>query len=73
MEPSPQKEPHLIQQSWLKAELTRIDQYEAAILRFGTVYARYEIVPRRPHLEKPRGHTYLTHARRLIPRRKTAA
>lgn len=55
---------------WLIKEMERIDCEERNVVRFGTVYLKYGRTPNRPEAEKPRGHTYLTHARRLIPRRR---
>ena len=56
---------------WLIQEMERIDCEERNVVRFGTVYLKYGRTPNRPEAEKPRGHTYLTHARRLIPRRRS--
>jgi len=56
---------------WLNEQIKRVEKDEAAHVRFGTVYVRYGVVPQRPTSDKPGVHTYLTHARRLIPRRKT--
>ena len=55
---------------WLIKEMERIDCEERNVVRFGTVYLKYGRTPNRPEAEKPRGHTYLTHARRLVPRRR---
>ena len=66
MEPTP----HFVQYSWLKEQEKRIDLDEAAIVRFGTVYVRYGVLPHKPPLDKPGTQTYLTYARQLIPRRR---
>lgn len=55
---------------WLAEEEERVRRDESALARFGTVYARYGTVPHRPCADKPTAHTYLTHARRLIPRKR---
>lgn len=56
---------------WLHKQIERVEREEVAHARFGTVYVRYGVVPERPVSEKPPAHTYLTHARRLIPRRRS--
>ena len=63
--------PRCLAFEWLNREMDRIDYEERSVVRFGTVYVKYGRTPNRPEAEKPRGHTYLTHARRLIPRRRS--
>jgi hypothetical protein len=57
---------------WLNREMERIDR-EERVFRFGTVYVKYGKIPNMPEAKKPDRNTYLTQARRLIPRRRSQA
>jgi len=64
--------PKLLALDWLNKEMEDID-YKEHVFRFGTVYVKYKKIPNMPKAKKPDRNTYLTQARRLIPRRRSQA